>query len=113
DEALSVGDGYFQKKCIDRLLHYTASGGTLLLCSHAMYYVSAFCPKALWLRGGKVAAYGEGRDVVRQYEEFLLEKSGPAAAPEQTPASGPARLVSVGVVGGPLLRRGQSLAIEL
>ena len=43
-----MGDGYFQKKCIDRLLEFTSGGGTLLLCSHAMYYISAFCtPGAL------------------------------------------------------------------
>ncbi len=111
DEALSVGDGYFQKKCIDRLLQYTASGGTLLLCSHAMYYVSAFCSKALWLRGGKVAAFGDGRDVVRRYEEFLLEKSGSSAV-EEAIAAGPARLTGVTVTGGPLLHRGDTLTVE-
>ncbi|HYN20019.1 MAG TPA: ABC transporter ATP-binding protein, partial [Thermoanaerobaculia bacterium] len=49
DEALSVGDGYFQKKCMDRLLRFIEAGGTLLFCSHAMYYVSSFCQRALWL----------------------------------------------------------------
>ena len=80
DEALSVGDGYFQKKCIDRLLEFTSGGGTLLLCSHAMYYVSAFCTQALWLQNGKVAACGPSQDVVRQYEEFLLAKAGSSHA---------------------------------
>ena len=32
DEALSVGDGYFQKKCMDRLQGFVAGGGTLLFC---------------------------------------------------------------------------------
>src|ERR1700692_2010887 len=52
DEALSVGDGYFQKKCMDRLLQFVGAGGTLLFCSHAMYYGSAFRQRALWLREG-------------------------------------------------------------
>jgi lipopolysaccharide transport system ATP-binding protein len=79
DEALSVGDGYFQKKCMDRLLQFVGSGGTLLFCSHAMYYVSAFCQRALWLRHGRAEALGPVADVVRDYENFLLAKSAPSA----------------------------------
>ncbi len=89
DEALSVGDGYFQKKCMDRLREFVGAGGTLLFCSHAMYYVSAFCQRALWLRHGRVEALGGVGEVVREYESFLLAKAkthavdpvGPAAAP--------------------------------
>jgi lipopolysaccharide transport system ATP-binding protein len=81
DEALSVGDGYFQKKCMDRLTAFVDAGGTLLFCSHAMYYVAAFCQRALWLRGGRAAALGPVSEVVREYENFLLTKSE-ARAPE-------------------------------
>jgi len=81
DEALSVGDGYFQKKCMDRLLQFVGAGGTLLFCSHAMYYVSAFCQRALWLRQGRAEALGPVAEVVRDYENFLLAKSAPAAGP--------------------------------
>jgi len=80
DEALSVGDGYFQKKCMDRLLQFVGSGGTLLFCSHAMYYASAFCQRALWLRHGRAEALGPVADVVREYENFLLAKSSAAPA---------------------------------
>jgi lipopolysaccharide transport system ATP-binding protein len=80
DEALSVGDGYFQKKCMDRLLQFVGSGGTLLFCSHAMYYASAFCRRALWLRQGRAEALGPVADVVRDYENYLLAKSSRAAS---------------------------------
>ncbi len=80
DEALSVGDGYFQKKCMDRLLQFVDAGGTLLFCSHAMYYASAFCRRALWLRQGRAEALGPVAEVVREYENFLLTKSSTAAA---------------------------------
>src|SRR4051812_27301279 len=80
DEALSVGDGYFQKKCMDRLRVFVDSGGTLLFCSHAMYYVSAFCQRALWLRQGRAEALGPVSEVVREYENFLVAKSARAAA---------------------------------
>jgi lipopolysaccharide transport system ATP-binding protein len=88
DEALSVGDGYFQKKCMDRLRAFVDAGGTLLFCSHAMYYVSAFCQRALWLRQGRAEALGPVAEVVREYENFLVAKSAHAA--EGTSAAPPA-----------------------
>ncbi len=87
DEALSVGDGYFQKKCVDRLLALVASGKSLLFCSHAMYYVSAFCQRALWLKGGKVEALGDAGHVVREYEHFLVRKASAATEAEPTVAA--------------------------
>ncbi len=123
DEALSVGDGYFQKKCIDRLLAFLSGGGTLLFCSHAMYYVTAFCRRALWLRNGQVAGLGEANEVVRRYEDFLLEKSAPRAeaaapaAPRSEERTGPARLTAVRVNGSEavprLLQCGDPLAVEI
>jgi lipopolysaccharide transport system ATP-binding protein len=110
DEALSVGDGYFQKKCMDRLRVFVESGGTLLFCSHAMYYVSAFCQRALWLRHGRAEGLGAVADVVRDYENFLVAKSvqaGSQPGPSATEASGtvpagrpgmPARLAAVRLV---------------
>lgn len=106
DEALSVGDGYFQKKCMDRLVAFVERGGTLLFCSHAMYYVSAFCQRALWLRNGRPEALGPVLDVVREYESFLLAKSEaaeasgePRPAESAEPASaGPARITGVRVI---------------
>src|SRR5258708_21894448 len=93
DEALSVGDGYFQKKCMDRLLRFVEQGGTLLFCSHAMYYVSAFCQRALWLRHGRADALGPVGEVVREYENFLLAKRAPPedAGPDAAPAAGAGR----------------------
>src|SRR6185503_13096847 len=84
DEALSVGDGYFQKKSMDRMNELVRSGTTLLFCSHAMYYVSAFCERALWLKGGRLERLGAARDVIADYERYLLEKSAP---PEEVAAA--------------------------
>jgi lipopolysaccharide transport system ATP-binding protein len=86
DEALSVGDGYFQKKCMDRLRVFVEGGGTLLFCSHAMYYVSAFCQRALWLRHGRAEGLGAVADVVRDYENFLVAKSAHADSQAGAPA---------------------------
>ena len=94
DEALSVGDGYFQKKCMDRIRSFVGSGRTLLFCSHAMYYVSYFCPRALWLRGGQAEAYGPAREVVRAYENFLATK-GAQEDEAENEESGPIRITGL------------------
>ncbi|MEM6455717.1 MAG: ABC transporter ATP-binding protein [Acidobacteriota bacterium] len=80
DEALSVGDGYFQKKCMDRIRRFLDEGRTLLFCSHAMYYVSAFCPRALWMRQGQIEQIGPTDAVIAAYESFLQAKARPAAS---------------------------------
>ncbi|MBI2214274.1 MAG: ATP-binding cassette domain-containing protein [Acidobacteria bacterium] len=75
DEALSVGDGYFQKKCVDRIRQMQEMGSTILFCSHSLYMVTTLCARTLWLDAGKVKRIGESVDVVHEYESFLLERS--------------------------------------
>jgi len=105
DEALAVGDGYFQKKSIDRITDFHKRGGTLLFCSHALYYVATLCDSAIWLKGGREAASGQAVQVVRKYEAFLQEKERRAAEPasvslEKTDGRRPALLTDVVVHDG-------------
>jgi ABC-type polysaccharide/polyol phosphate transport system ATPase subunit len=75
DEALSVGDGYFQKKCVDRIRQMQEAGAAILFCSHSLYMVTTLCSSTLWLDAGGMKRIGESVDVVHDYEAFLLEKS--------------------------------------
>ena len=86
DEALAVGDGRFQKKCVDRIFELKASGKTILFCSHAMYYVSTLCDRAIWLNAGTVAAEGEAQSVVLEYERYLARKDSVSVAHETPPS---------------------------
>lgn len=74
DEVLAVGDTSFQKKCIDRMVRFRDSGGTVLFCSHSLYMVTSFCDTAVWLREGRVAALGPAHEVVREYESFVYTR---------------------------------------
>lgn len=67
DEVFAVGDLSFQKKCVDRLSAFRAGGGTMILCSHALYDVRQMCDEALWLEGGAVAACGDACEVTHAY----------------------------------------------
>lgn len=82
DEVLAVGDEAFQKKCVAWMENYLATGGTLLLCAHSSYHVQKLCTHALWLKDGRVAAYGRAAAVTQAYHTYMEEKS----ATEQRPA---------------------------
>lgn len=71
DEALSVGDAYFQHKSFDRIRQFTRQGTTLLLVSHDKQAIQSICNRAILLDGGSVAMEGEP-DVVMDYYNALL-----------------------------------------
>lgn len=75
DEVLAVGDESFQKKCVRWIEDYLSTGGTLLLVSHSMYHVQKLCRKALWLKKGRVAAYGDVFDVSQAYLAYHERKT--------------------------------------
>ncbi|WP_417371753.1 ABC transporter ATP-binding protein [Gelidibacter japonicus] len=54
DEALSVGDAFFQAKCYKRISDFKVKGTSLLLVSHSMGDVIAHCDRAILLRNGQV-----------------------------------------------------------
>lgn len=71
DEALSVGDKIFAKKCLDKMNSFKEKGKTIFFISHSIGQVKEFCQKALWLEAGEIKAYGLIEEVVPQYEEFI------------------------------------------
>jgi ABC-type polysaccharide/polyol phosphate transport system ATPase subunit len=116
DEALSVGDGYFQKKCMVHLKSYVDQGGTLLICSHAMYYISAFCKRTLWMREGAIESLGPTPQIVPRYEAYLDAKGDRKGEQpeiiEATPSS-PARISDVRLVTGSTYRHASRLELEI
>jgi lipopolysaccharide transport system ATP-binding protein len=81
DEALSVGDFFFQQKCFRRIRTLCEQGVTLLFVSHDMGTVRDLCGRAVYLRRGEVAFAGDSKTAIRRY---LAEAAQPrtAAVPE-------------------------------
>lgn len=71
DEALSVGDETFANKCIDRMRDFQEQGKTIFFVSHATGQIRQFCNKAVWVQYGEMKAFGEMKDVVKKYAEFV------------------------------------------
>ncbi|MDA8105531.1 MAG: polysaccharide ABC transporter ATP-binding protein [Nitrospiraceae bacterium] len=74
DEALSVGDLYFQKKSTDKILSIKDKGNTIIFCSHSMYYINRLCDRVIWLKNGRVAMDGPASEVTQAYETYQLKK---------------------------------------
>jgi lipopolysaccharide transport system ATP-binding protein len=75
DEALSVGDEYFQKKSIDRMMGFRNSGRTIVFCSHSMYHIQELCHKAVWLHKGLVKNIGDTGKIITDYQNHERGKS--------------------------------------
>ena len=73
DEALSVGDVYFQRKSLDRMEYFRKAGKTVLFVSHDPMLVQRFCTQAVWIEAGKVAMSGNAREVVTAYQAFCAK----------------------------------------
>jgi lipopolysaccharide transport system ATP-binding protein len=88
DEVLAVGDGYFQRRCIDRLRERRARGTTLVIASHDLHALRGLCDRALWLRGGRAERLGAAAEVLEAYEEHLRRRAeetrGPAPGRQGT-----------------------------
>lgn len=84
DEALSVGDMLFQKKCYERFKEIRESGCTILFVSHDTYQVRGYCQRALYLKSGKMVAFGPADDVMSQYMEDQEAQSAKPASIAQS-----------------------------
>ncbi len=87
DEVFAVGDMYFQKKCVDRLLEFKRTNKTVLFCSHSLYDMRQLCDRAIWLDSGQARAQGSSVEVTNSYAAWQREHIA-ASAPASGVASG-------------------------
>jgi ABC-type sulfate/molybdate transport systems ATPase subunit len=75
DEALAVGDAYFQQKCFHRLEKFKERGGTMLFVSHDANTVKHLCDQAVLLSDGRAISHGVPRDVIDLYQGLVAQKT--------------------------------------
>ncbi len=80
DEALSVGDEAFQRKCFARIEEIQDNGGTILFVSHGAQTIVQLCSRAMLIDAGEVILEGQPKTVVGQYQR-LVNLSGADAPP--------------------------------
>jgi len=86
DEALSVGDAYFQHKSFERIRAFQKQGTTLLIVSHDKQAIQSICDRALLLKAGRVAMEGAPEAVMDYYNAMLAEHQVQSLS--QTPSMG-------------------------
>jgi lipopolysaccharide transport system ATP-binding protein len=86
DEALAVGDAYFQQKCLRWLRHF-GERNTILFCSHDTGAVMRYCRDAIWLDKGVMRAYGPAKDVCEAYMATMYAKSTGLSEQKVQPSS--------------------------
>lgn len=77
DEALSVGDMYFQAKCMVKMKKLMKSGVTVLFVSHDISAVKLLCNRAVYLEYGKIITAGLTDEVVDSYYGVGAKKNEP------------------------------------
>ena len=83
DEALSVGDAFFQSKCMDKMRTMIDSGVTVLFVSHDTFAVKNLCSRAFLIQGGKKIMDAPSKEVVEVYRNMLLQSNKEISTNEQ------------------------------
>ena len=76
DEVLAVGDASFQQKCADAFYNMKAAGKTIVLVTHDVEAVEAYCDRAMLIKDGEIAYIGDPGEVGRQYLRLNFEHGG-------------------------------------
>ncbi|MDN0121531.1 ABC transporter ATP-binding protein [Yersinia frederiksenii] len=105
DEALSVGDAYFQHKSFERIREYRKQGTTLLLVSHDKAAIQSICDRAILLNAGTILMEGKPETVMDYYNAMLAEKDTSSVKQTESPdgliqtvsGSGDASIIDIGL----------------
>ncbi|QLG96496.1 ABC transporter ATP-binding protein [Pseudomonas yamanorum] len=75
DEALSVGDELFQRKCFSRIEAIKKNGATILFVSHSGAAVIGLCDRAILIDDGELLSVGVPKEIIGQYQKLLYAPS--------------------------------------
>jgi lipopolysaccharide transport system ATP-binding protein len=115
DEALSVGDTYFQHKSFERIREFRKGGTTLLIVSHDKAAIQSICDRAIILKSGGLAMEGKPEEVMDYYNAVLAERENQTVRQsiaeegriQTVSGSGEASIVDVSVLN----EQGESLKV--
>ena len=74
DEALSVGDVFFQAKCYKKFEDFKAAGKTIIFVSHDLGSIQKYCDRAILLNKGNKVFEGAPKDTIDLYKKYLVNQ---------------------------------------
>jgi lipopolysaccharide transport system ATP-binding protein len=75
DELLAVGDSRFQQKCLDRLKSFRMAGKSLLIVSHNLDQIRAYCDEVLVMEEGRILMQGDPESALRFYYDIMRKRT--------------------------------------
>lgn len=84
DEALSVGDVFFQAKCYHKFEEFKNQGKTILFVSHDLGSIAKYCDRVVLLNKGKMLDQGSPKAMVDTYKQLLVNQDPVKQADGQT-----------------------------
>ena len=84
DEALSVGDVFFQAKCYRKFEEFKEMGKTILFVSHDLSSIGKYCDRVVLLNKGEKLAEGGAKEMVNLYRRVLVNQYDDADLEENT-----------------------------
>ncbi len=92
DEALSVGDVFFQNKCYHKFEEFKQMGKTILFVSHDLNSISRYCDRVILLNKGEKLAEGIPKEMVDLYKKVLVRQNDKTYQEQGTRKEEPGRL---------------------
>ena len=83
DEALSVGDVFFQAKCYKKFEEFKRDGKTIVFVSHDLGSIAKYCDRVVLLNKGKKLSEGEPKPIIDMYKKVLVNQLGDEVNTEQ------------------------------
>ncbi|MBR5376124.1 MAG: ABC transporter ATP-binding protein [Lachnospiraceae bacterium] len=74
DEALSVGDVFFQNKCYHKFEEFKDQGKTILFVSHDLTSINKYCDRVVLLDKGKKIGEGRPKEIIDMYKKVLVDQ---------------------------------------
>lgn len=75
DEALAVGDAFFQAKCFNKLEEIKEAGTTILFVSHDIVSVKKLCSRAIWIEKGVLREEGPAGEICERYMSAQIDRT--------------------------------------
>lgn len=98
DEALSVGDAYFQQKSFSKIKEFKEKGTTLLFVSHDFGAIMSVCDRAILINEGKIVSDSNPEYIINKYNEVLSSKKYFSEQLSESFGTGEARTVEVSLL---------------
>lgn len=102
DEALSVGDSYFQNKCLHKIKSLLDGGTSFIYVTHAADSIRSLCNQGVWMEKGRTRMIGSSTDVGAAYQSEVFKRIVRAGRGETLPAETEAAPAAVPGQGAPI-----------